>query len=66
MKNTEMLPEVAKKYDCTIVPTIVEIQKPKPLRVDLTKISLIEADQLFKDGFKFLKLKEKSDAEQKK
>ncbi len=58
-KKTPVLPkDVAEKYDCLIVPTVVHIQKPKELagRYDLTKISLPQAEKLAKAG-KYLKAK---------
>lgn len=58
-KKSPSLPaDVAKKYDCVIVPTVVMISKGEAKgSYDLTKISVADADKLAKAG-KFLKPKE--------
>lgn len=56
-KKSPTLPkEVAEKYECSIIPTVVVISKPKEVagRYDLTQISLANAERLAKAG-KYLK-----------
>lgn len=67
MSEPKLSPQIAAKYDCSIVPTKVEVvikdEKGKPkypisrLKVDLTKGTLKQADALVKNGFKVLTLK---------
>lgn len=46
-KHKPRLPEaVAAVYDCKIVPTVIELRKPEPVKYDLTKISLEQAHKL--------------------
>lgn len=52
-KKEPTLPkEVAEKYDCTVVPCEVIIQRPKEVagKYNLTKISLADAGKLSKAG----------------
>ena len=65
--KTPTLPkEVAEKYDCLIIPTVVNISKPAEIagRYDLTQITLANAEKLANAG-KFLKLKELAKADKK-
>lgn len=58
-KKTPSLPkEVAEKYDCVVIPCVVNISKPAEIagRYDLTKITMANAEKLAKAG-KFLKAK---------
>lgn len=42
--------DVAKKYDCTIVPGIIVTSAPNRERIDLKKITLAKADKLYSEG----------------
>lgn len=67
-KQKPQLPaEVAKKYDCTVTPTVVIINNPKSIagRYDLTKLNMEQADKLAKNG-KYLVEKSKAPAVPKK
>jgi hypothetical protein len=53
-------PEVADKYTATITPCVIDIQR-LDRRVDLTQLTLAEADELVKDPyFTYLVAKPKS------
>jgi hypothetical protein len=52
--------EVAEKYECTIQPTQlhrVKLESGKKVSVNLPELTLKRADELVKDGFKYLKPK---------
>lgn len=58
-KRPQLLPEVAAKYRCTIVPTRIEVQR-LGRTIDLPTLSLAEADQLAADPlFTYLVLRRK-------
>ena len=66
-KKAPTLPkEVAEKYDCVIVPCVVNVTKPAEIagRYDLTQITLANADKLAKAG-KYLKPKQEAKTEKK-
>lgn len=66
-KKAPSLPkEVAEKYDCVIVPCVVNISKPAEIagRYDLTQISLANAEKLAKAG-KYLSAKESAKVDKK-
>ncbi len=66
-KKAPALPqEVAEKYDCVIIPCVVNISRPAEIagRYDLTQITLANAEKLAKAG-KFLKPKDAAKAEKK-
>ncbi|MBC6698883.1 hypothetical protein [Hymenobacter sp. BT190] len=44
----QLLPEVAEKYTATITPCVIEIQRLRR-KIDLTRLTLAEADELVKD-----------------
>lgn len=49
---------VASKYDCTIVPTVLNLQDGR--RVDLRKINVKQADALVAEGLEVLVLRQAS------
>ena len=58
----QLRPEVAEKYRATIIPTRIEIQR-LGRTIDLTQLSLAEADELVKDPkFTYLVAKRKRKA----
>lgn len=65
-KAPELPKEVAEKYDCLIMPCVVNISKPMEIagRYDLTEITLANAEKLAKAG-KYFKPKEAAKAEKK-
>ncbi|QIX60881.1 hypothetical protein HER32_06695 [Hymenobacter sp. BT18] len=61
----QLRPEVAEKYSCTIVPTLV-ISQRLGRNIDLTQLTLEQADELVQDSrFTYLVLKKKRPSRKK-
>jgi hypothetical protein len=58
-KTPKLPADVAKLYDCSIIPTVVILQNPRR-EIDLTRISLKQAEELAAEG-KFLTRKAASE-----
>jgi hypothetical protein len=59
LRQQRLRPEVADKYTATLTPCVIDIQR-LGRRVDLTRLTLSEADELVKDPeFTYLVAKKK-------